>query len=327
MGDVVLTTSLFAFLKNMHPDSNIYFVTDATYSGLFKDDGRLCKVIGLEKKTRALDPQLLDLTWDRIVDLQNNRRSARVRKRLKPCAAIGRFDKKHFQRLMLLFTRMNLYGTDDHVVKRYIRAALENPREEVGVAPSINVMVDAQASDSLYRSYFSNGIVRPAIALIPFSAWKNKQWPGRYFITVGRYFQARGWNVLLLGGPDDREAALTMKKLIGERCSSMAGELSLYDTACLLTRCNLALGNDTGLSHLARACGVKTGVIFGSTTRHFGFFPFGAPPFAVFETGIFCRPCHPHGGNYCWLVNRPCLKRITPEAVIRGLDELQRTVT
>ena len=161
-----------------------------------------------------------------------------------------------------------------------------------------------------------------SIALFPFSAWKNKEWPAEFFTFVGRYFAVKGWDVLVAGGPSDIAAADRMKNAVGERCVSTAGKLSLGETACLISQCNLALGNDTGLSHMARACGVKTGIIFGPTTRHFGFFPVGNPPFRVFEAAQFCRPCQAHGGNVCYLGTRMCLRKIRPEAVVAGLEEL-----
>jgi len=130
-------------------------------------------------------------------------------------------------------------------------------------------------------------VVRPLIAILPFSAWKNKEWSRDSFCTVGRYFLAKGWDVAIFGGPEDRQTAIDMQMKIGQRCKALAGQLSLYECACILKQASLAVGNDTGLSHLARACEVKTGMIFGSTTFHFGFFPFGDPPFKVFQTEYF----------------------------------------
>ena len=116
----------------------------------------------------------------------------------------------------------------------------------------------------------------------------------------------------------------TSKERIGGTCAALAGELSLHDCGSLLTGFSLALGNDTGLSHLARATGVKTGVFFGPTTRHFGFYPYGDPPFKVFEEKLLCRPCHAHGGNRCIRLSRRCLHHIEPAAVIDGLEKLLR---
>jgi heptosyltransferase-2 len=162
------------------------------------------------------------------------------------------------------------------------------------------------------------------MALVPFSAWRNKQWPQSRFRTVGKYFQTKGWSVVIFGGPGDREPARRLCDAIGGTCSSVAGEGSLYDLGCLMKQCRLCFGNDTGLTHLARACGVRTGIIYGSTTRHFGFFPYGPPAYRIFETPLWCRPCHAHGGNLCWRISRACLRRIDRQTVITGLEDLCR---
>jgi heptosyltransferase II len=325
LGDVIIATSLFSYLKNTFPASCIHFLTDARYAGLFKDDPRLDAVTGADKSLgyacRRLPP---DVRWDMVIDLQNNKRSAQVKKRLRVATAPGVFQKQYRKRMLLLFTRLNFYDPDDSVAKRYIKAAGAEHEAPV-IIPTPILYVDDKESERLYRSLFSKSGARPLIALMPFSAWKNKEWMRRNFIVVGRFFLARGWDVAILGGPDDRRDAIDLQQGVGPPSRSLAGELTLYECACILKRCSLAVGNDTGLSHLARACGTKTGVIFGSTTSHFGFFPFGDPPFKVFQTVLICRPCHPHGGNICILRSRPCLSRILPETVIQGLEELYNT--
>jgi heptosyltransferase-2 len=324
MGDVVLATSLFSSLKKIYPVSNIHFLTDARYAELFKDDPRLKTVIGTEKNVEheTLRP-LYDTHWDAVIDLQHNKRSFQFKKKLAMTTRIGVFEKRHRQRLLLLLTRHNFYDPDDSVVNRYIKASAMAD-EASFVAPPLRLFIDDQESQRRYAAFFNGPVVRPLIALFPFSAWKNKEWSRDSFCIVGRYFLAKGWDVAIFGGPEDRQAAIDMQMRIGQRCKALAGQLSLYECACILKQASLALGNDTGLSHIARACGVKTGMIFGSTTSHFGFFPFGNPPYKVFQTAYFCRPCHPHGGNICFLKNRPCLQRIMPEAVIKGLEELHR---
>ena len=322
LGDVIIATSLFSYLKKAFPLSYIHFLTDSRYAGLFKDDPRLEKVIGVEKNVEfeVLRPAL-DIEWNSIIDLQNNKRSLRFKKRFAATPRIGIFRKQYPQRWLLLLARLNFYDPYDSVAKRYILAAgLEEKTSSI--VPPPEIFIDDQESKRLYESFFNGGVVRPLMTLMPFSSWKNKEWSRDSFGIVGRYFLAKGWDVAIVGGPDDRQAAIDLQKEIGPRCKALAGQISLYECACILKRTSLALGNDTGLSHLARACGVKTGVIFGSTTSHFGFFPFGDPPFKIFQADYFCRPCHPHGGNICFLRSRPCLKRIKPESVIQDLENL-----
>ena len=160
------------------------------------------------------------------------------------------------------------------------------------------------------------------IALFPFSAWKNKEWPAASFAEVGRHFSENNWRVAIFGGPEDVAKAEKLKNEIGGNCYSFAGSLNLYAIGCFLSQCTLALGGDTGLSHLARACGAKTGIIYGATSRHFGFFPYGDPSYKIFESEQFCRPCHLHGGNICWRMSRPCLGAIKENEVVMGLEKL-----
>ena len=139
---------------------------------------------------------------------------------------------------------------------------------------------------------------------------------------VGKHFIKKGWNVVLFGGPEDTAQATALKNEIGDSTISFAGSLNLYEIGCFLKKCTLALGGDTGLSHLARAAGVKTGIIYGATTCHFGFFPHGEPPYKIFQSNRFCRPCHAHGGNFCWRMSRPCLSSIAVDEVIGGMEKL-----
>ena len=231
---------------------------------------------------------------------------------------VGTFGKMHWERFLLLALRYNRFSPQDHVIARYARAAGCS-----GAAyPPATMFVDKKTCDSMGRFIPGNTVVRPVMALFPFSSWKNKEWPLHHYGFVGRYCTVKGWHVIIFGGPQDADAAEELRACVGEHCSSVAGKLSLYESACLINRCNLALGNDTGLSHLARACGVKTGIVYGATTWHFGFFPYKGLPFKVFESSLACRPCHAHGGNFCMRGSRKCLTKIRPETVIAGLMEL-----
>jgi ADP-heptose:LPS heptosyltransferase len=253
-----------------------------------------------------------------IIDLQNNRTSRRQANRLR-FTTICRFDKLHTKRNMLLFLRCNLYPDKVSVPLRYITTLGEKQSSD-----GLNYRIPfVNSTDPLYSQKIQYGeINRPVIAFFPFSTWKNKEWAVDDFVSVGRFFLIKGWNVVIMGGKVDRNRAAQLRENIGDRCISLAGELDLYECGCVLKHCKLALGVDTGLSHLARACGVKCGFIFGPTTYHFGFQPVGDPDCKIFQSNHICRPCHAHGGNFCIRIDHICMKSICPDEVIRGLLEL-----
>ncbi len=316
LGDVILATSVFSALHSTYPDAAIWFVTDEKYVGLFKDDTRLARILGIKKTQNPYClPELKPIAWDRIVDLQNNARSALLRKNLSAKNGIGIFEKKHWARTKLLLFRKDSYGELDHVIARYTAAIGVKDLRPFPATLTIHNSIDADS----FRSVAATGMIRPMIALFPFSAWKNKQWPINFYGFVAKYFIVKGWNVFIYGDKSEAEQAEQLRAKVGDNCISVAGKLSLYECASLLKKSKLALGNDSGLVHLARACGVKTGIIYGSTTKHFGFFPFKGPAYKIFESPLVCRPCHAHGGNICLRGTHICLKKTRPETVIAGL--------
>ncbi|MBN2189534.1 MAG: glycosyltransferase family 9 protein [Chitinispirillaceae bacterium] len=319
MGDCILAAAVFSYIKNKYADASISFITGSEYQGLFSDDPRLSTVAGIDDRTARLPENLAAHEWDLVVDLQNNGRSRRVLAGIRTKSPVGRFDKQHWQRFMLLFFRMNFYDPSLHVAARYIEAAGGDPRHEEIPAPALFFSEERCARA---RTVFPGAEKRRRCALFPFSAWKNKEWPAERFEAVGRHFLAAGWNIVIFGGSQDAPAAEAMRCRIGGRCVSLAGALSLYECGCLMKSFDLALGNDTGLSHLARACGVRTGILFGPTTHHFGFFPYGSPPYRIFEEQCACRPCHAHGGSVCPMLFHQCIKKISAARVIAGLEEL-----
>jgi ADP-heptose:LPS heptosyltransferase len=322
MGDVILITPLLSFLKTQHSSHSITLVTGIDYASLFTDDPRLAAVIGIGAGEKRLPKYILDNKWDFAVDLQNNRRSHTLLRSIDADVGRGYFDKLYWQRLALLFFRCDTYDSRLHVARRYIHAAACNSVPDK--MPPLRVFFSDNSRRMVRTKYLlpAGNTECSFLALFPFSAWKNKEWPAESYIEVGRYFLTKGWIPVIMGGQGDVTRAQKLESGIGGRCISLAGRISIYECGALLTGFSLALGNDTGLSHLARACGVRTGIFFGPTTRHFGYFPYGDPAYKIFEVPLSCRPCHAHGGNQCLRLTHGCMRLIGPELVIKELEEL-----
>lgn len=317
MGDVILIAPLIAVLRKRYVDAEIVLLTQSAYACIFKEDKRISRVIGVKKG--ELSNELTEYgTWNIIIDLQNSSKSRRQIGILSSQATYY-FDKLHTKRTILLLLRHDAYGNTPSIAQRYLESSGEMP--PYGVADFRIPFTDA-AGERFMPLIQQGEIARPVIALFPYSAWRNKEWPEEYFVSIGQFFLIKGWNVLILGGKADRSRAEDLERQIGYRCISLAGRLDLFECGSVVRQCNLALGCDTGLSHLARACQVKCGFIFGPTTRHFGFQPENDKDCRVFEVPRICRPCHPHGGNVCLRIDHGCMRSITPDMVISGLLEL-----
>jgi ADP-heptose:LPS heptosyltransferase len=70
---------------------------------------------------------------------------------------------------------------------------------------------------------------------------------------------------------------------------SFIGRLTLAETAAMIASVGLAVANDSGLAHLAAACGTPTLMLFGPTSDCvLGPFP---PHVSVLRAGLPCEPC------------------------------------
>jgi heptosyltransferase III len=96
------------------------------------------------------------------------------------------------------------------------------------------------------------------VAIAPGSGSAAKNWPMDAFVTLSGLLGEKGMRVAWVMGPAE------------ERLNLPAGVqvwsgLPLPSLAASLARCGLYVGNDSGVTHLAAACGCPTVALFGAT--------------------------------------------------------------
>lgn len=146
----------------------------------------------------------------------------------------------------------------------------------------------------------------------------RKRWPLDNFIKLAQYIQAKTkFRVVLIGGREDIENSLTIQKAVPDVINAV-GRFKLAETAILLKKCRLYLGNDSGPLHLAAAVGTPTLGLFGPTAPG-QFYPYH-PPFHTYIHKMFsCSPCYKFGGSLWQQIPKCsrayCMEAITPEEV------------
>lgn len=112
--------------------------------------------------------------------------------------------------------------------------------------------------------YWEHSMKRPSeqvLIIHPGSGGARKRWVPEGFTEVARWWQKRKFGrVLFLLGPAEEQEEQQWRQ-VGE----VAANLSLWQVAALLSRADLYLGNDSGVSHLAGAVGARGVVLFGPT--------------------------------------------------------------
>jgi ADP-heptose:LPS heptosyltransferase len=102
---------------------------------------------------------------------------------------------------------------------------------------------------------------RPVLALGPGSGGREKNWPVGGFCAVADWWRASvGGEVLVILGPVEAERGGF--ETLASR-AVLVRDLGLGQAAALLSRSDVYLGNDSGITHLAAAVGVYSLAIFG----------------------------------------------------------------
>jgi ADP-heptose:LPS heptosyltransferase len=158
------------------------------------------------------------------------------------------------------------------------------------------------------------------------AAHPKRRWPVARFAELGRALQQRfGAHIVVVGGPDDVAAQEAILRQLGAGATGLAGRLSLRETAAVLERCTLFVGNDSAPMHLAAAGKVACVEIschpLHGNPLHYNaperFGPWGVPA-AVVRPPAAVAPCT----DSCSAARQHCILEIAPDVVIAAAATL-----
>jgi len=165
--------------------------------------------------------------------------------------------------------------------------------------------------------FSSNRLVNvPLLVIAPGSGAREKNWPQAHYLKVVQWWRQRiRGEVVVVVGPVEVERR-GFEHLLSS-CTVASG-LDLAQLAALLARCDVYLGNDSGVSHLAGAVGARTVAIFGPTDER-QWAPRG-PRVTILRRQIACSPCGDSAMIRC--PHLACLAELAPAEIIHELRKL-----
>lgn len=137
------------------------------------------------------------------------------------------------------------------------------------------------------------------ITISPASVWYTKQTPEQVWIDLINGIQ--NYKIYLLGAPGDRDLCERIRTASNNsRVESMAGRMSLLQSAALMKHAAMNYTNDSAPMHLASAVNAPVTAVYCSTIPEFGFGPLSDRSFIVqHKTKLTCKPCGIHGHREC----------------------------
>lgn len=202
-------------------------------------------------------------------------------------------------RRALLSHAAQLPTRDVHLREQY-RALAEIVAEQLlgqQLAASSNPRLPLRAEELVVADRVWSEMGFPAeatIAMAPGATYGvTKRWPEERFAELGRGLLRDGWNLLWIGGAEERAAcerlaALSVSSGPG-RSVSRAGADRLRATLALLSSVRGVVSNDSGAMHLAQAAGAPVVGIYGSTAPEWTG-PVGDEA-EVVRHRVHCSPC------------------------------------
>ena len=242
IGDAVLSTGLLDHLGRTYPGAQFTVACGPVAEGVFTRMPGLHRILVVDKRRYdrhwlTLWLQTVTTLWDLAVDLRGSALTLLLPARRR---AIMRGGRRPGHRLTHLAGTLGL-------------------RDLPMPVTWTNAADRARAAALLPEG-------GPIIGLGPTANWSGKVWPAERFVALFRALALPGARAAIFAGPGEAERAMAAPVLAAlPGAIDLAGCLSLPEAAACLARCQLFVGNDSGLMHLAAAAGTPTLGLFGPT--------------------------------------------------------------
>lgn len=332
LGDVLLATPAARALRAAQPQARIEWLTHAAYAPLLEGLPFVDEVLRYDPRrdrgvrgSLSLWRALRQRRYDAVIDLQHKPRTS-----LLSGVSGARLQIAARRRTLRGLVAAGL-GRDrplrgPHQTLRYLQAMAPllggPPPADAALAGPLQIALaePARAAAEAEVDKLLGGPRAPLVALAPGAAHATKRWSPARFAEVGRALAAEGRELVLLGGPADAAELDELRAGLGALPAIDARWLDLPALAVLLSRCQLAVSNDSGPVHLAQAVGVPVVDLFGPTSpERWG--PRG-PVTRSLSLRLACSPCTNHGGDHCPLGHHDCLRTLPAAAVLGAAREL-----
>lgn len=352
LGDLLTVTPALQALRAAHPTARIDLLVPPSSAGLLKGSDYIDSILTFDKfpfdrKRGLLSISRLLQTARFLVELRLSRYDAIVLfhhfatrwgtfKFAAVSYASGAKVRAGLDNGRGYFLNLRLpdegFGAMHEVDYWLNLAGLLGANTGTGWRPHIAIGDAARSQAANLTANMGRNRARSLVAVHPGAGWYSRAriWPVQGFAAVAKgLIESHDADLVILGGPDEAEAASTLERLVGEpeHLANLTGRTSILETAALIERCDLFLGNDSGPMHIAAAVGTPVVAVFGpSNIRAWGpYTPTGQEPMhRVVARDLPCMPCFYRGhslGLRDGCGTRECLTLLPYRPVLQACRE------
>ncbi|WP_395145267.1 glycosyltransferase family 9 protein [Armatimonas sp.] len=259
MGDTLIATPLLRGIKQAYPDSHVTLVAGAAAAQLL-ENCPYTDAIEVFRKGESIVPLAKKLMRPEICFLVD--RSFRAGMLGVLCGAKQRVGFNVEGRSFLLTHRVP-YLWDKREIVAYLDLLQAISPGTYDPTPILWVKDDEKAAARARLAPEGKRFIgmQPG-ANDPYV----REWKAEHYALVGdRLSEQLGARVILFGTDTERNAAETVAAMMQHKPLMLVGQTKLREAMALISCCDLWIGNDGGLLHLAAGVGLPTVGIFGPT--------------------------------------------------------------
>ena len=260
LGDIVHAAIVLQFIKKHCPTAHITWLVDARFASLLKDHPLIDELVVLPLKESFKKSYKILKTlgkFDKIIDLQGLFKSAVVAKLL------GK----------------EIYGFSRESVKEKIAARLYRHKFKIDYNENIIVRNLSLVGYALNFGFDRDGILKKSPCFEICKKIKNESGKKRILIAAFASEESKiydkfkdvirlleGCEIYLCYGSESEKARA--EGIISGTSAKLLEKLSIKDMIDFIASCDLVIGNDSGLTHLAWAVNRPSITLFGNRPSH-----------------------------------------------------------
>ena len=295
LGDVILASPIWENLHQQFPEAQIDVVVKKGNETLLAEHPFLNQVYTFDKRQKLknlwnLGKQLRQQRYELVINLQRFASSGVLTMLAKGKESRG-FEKNP---LSLFFSKRFKHEMKPnwHEVDRNLHLIADlvtQPKKRPQLYPTLSDM--ERISSFQTQTYY---------CLAPTSVWFTKQAPKKIWLELIEKLASTKVKIYLLGAPADHAYLEEIRQAVPKlEVQNLAGQLTLLQSAALMSGAQRNFVNDSGPLHLASATNAPVSAFFCSTVPAFGFGPLSDDSKIIEVSNLACRPCGLHGHKSC----------------------------
>jgi len=146
----------------------------------------------------------------------------------------------------------------------------------------------------------------------------HKQWPIESFQLLSDQIlkKYKKGQILIFGNTLDYELGDLIARSYPDRVANLAGKFTLRQTAALISKCEVIIGGDNGLLHIAASLGISILALFGPT--NFNLTGPCGDSVRMLSLNLHCSPCYHILPKGC--KNPLCMSKLSSQSVMNELS-------